>query len=82
LVFAWLASANRDAEAFSNPDRFDVTRTMNRHLAFGNGIHFCIGAPLARLEAAVALPMLLNQLPSLRVKREKPLWFETFACAI
>jgi cytochrome P450 len=71
LVFAWLASANRDVEAFSNPDRFDVTRTPNRHLAFGNGIHFCIGAPLARLEAAVALPMMLKQLPNLRVKREK-----------
>lgn len=73
LVFAWLASANRDAEAFPDPERFDVTRTPNRHLAFGHGIHFCIGAPLARMEATIALPMILQQLPNMRVIREKPL---------
>jgi cytochrome P450 len=73
LVFAWLASANRDAEAFLDPERFDVTRTPNRHLAFGHGIHFCIGAPLARMEATIALPMILQQLPNMRVIREKPL---------
>jgi cytochrome P450 len=73
LVFAWLASANRDGKAFPDPERFDITRTLHRHLAFGHGIHFCIGAPLARMEAAVALPMILKQLPNLRVIREKPL---------
>jgi cytochrome P450 len=73
LVFAWLASANRDAEVFADPERFDITRMPNRHLAFGHGIHFCIGAPLARMEAAVALPMILQQLPNIRVIREKPL---------
>ncbi|MBO0790578.1 MAG: cytochrome P450, partial [Ktedonobacteraceae bacterium] len=73
LVFAWLASANRDTEAFLDPERFDVTRTPNRHLAFGHGIHFCIGAPLARMEATIALPMILQQLPNMRVIREKPL---------
>jgi cytochrome P450 len=73
LVFAWLASANRDAEVFPDPERFDITRAPNRHLAFGHGIHFCIGAPLARMEAAIALPMILRQLPNVRVIREKPL---------
>ncbi|QBD76270.1 cytochrome P450 [Ktedonosporobacter rubrisoli] len=73
LIFAWQASANRDAEAFPDPERFDIMRTPNRHLAFGHGIHFCIGAPLARMEVAVALPLVLKHLPNLRVKREKPL---------
>jgi cytochrome P450 len=75
IIFAWLASANRDAEQFVEPERFDVQRTPNRHLAFGHGIHFCIGAPLARLEAAVALPMILQQLPNLRVEHEVSLEF-------
>jgi cytochrome P450 len=66
VVFAWIASANRDGAQFPNPDRFDITRSPNRHLAFGHGIHFCVGAPLARLEASIALPMMLEQLPHLR----------------
>jgi cytochrome P450 len=73
LVVAWLASANRDAEAFPDSEHFDITRSPNRHLAFGHGIHFCIGALLARMEAAVALPLILTHWPNLRVIREKPL---------
>ena len=57
------------ATQFPAADRFEVERTPNRHVAFGHGIHFCIGAPLARLEAALALPMMLEQLPDLRRDR-------------
>jgi cytochrome P450 len=77
MVFAWLASANRDERQFPEPERFDVTRTPNRHVAFGHGIHFCIGAPLSRMEAAVALPIILTQLAHLRVAyEESPELFE------
>lgn len=72
-VFSWLASANRDSEHFPEPERFDITRTPNRHLAFGHGIHFCIGAPLARMEAAIALPIIIEQLPDLHLVRQEPL---------
>lgn len=75
-VFAWLASANRDPEQFAEPERFDITRTPNKHVAFGHGIHFCIGAPLSRMEASVALPLILKQLPHLRVERERAKLFE------
>ena len=54
-VVAWIGSANRDEAAFDAPDRFDAHRAPNRHLAFGAGGHFCLGAPLARLEARIAL---------------------------
>ena len=72
-VFPWLASANRDERHFSNPEQFDITRHPNRHIAFGHGIHFCIGAPLSRLEASIALPMMLAQLPDLQVVHDQPL---------
>jgi len=66
LVLAWTASANRDPAQFQNPDRFAIEREPNRHLAFGHGIHYCVGAPLARLEARIALPMMLEQLRDLQ----------------
>jgi cytochrome P450 len=69
IVLPWLASANRDAAQFPDAGRFDVRREPNRHLAFGHGVHFCVGAPLTRLEANVALPMMLEQLGDLRVVR-------------
>jgi len=60
-VLVLYASANRDAEVFPDPDRFDILRPPNRHLAFGHGIHFCLGAQLARLEARVLVEALLHR---------------------
>jgi len=62
-----LRAANRDPEAFEDPDRFDVSREHKPHVAFGGGAHICIGAPLARLEAQVALPKLFARFPNLRL---------------
>jgi cytochrome P450 len=64
-LVAWIGSANRDERQFERPELFDVGRTPNRHLAFGHGIHFCLGAPLARLEARIALQSVLERLPGL-----------------
>ena len=72
-VLAWFASANRDAAQFPHPDQFDIKREPNRHLTFGHGIHFCVGAPLARLEARVALPMMLEQLKDLQRVESAPI---------
>ncbi len=66
FMVAWIASANRDETQFSNAAIFDITRTPNRHLAFGHGIHFCLGAPLARLEAKIALEIMLARLPEMK----------------
>jgi cytochrome P450 len=72
-VMLHYGAANRDEAYFGEPDRFDVHRAeADRHLAFGKGIHFCLGAPLARLELKVALPMLLDRLPNLRFAGERP----------
>jgi len=61
IVVAWLAAANRDERVYAEPDRFDIHRTPNPHLAFGHGIHFCLGAPLARLETRIAMGILIER---------------------
>lgn len=66
MIMASLLSANHDPEQFAEPERFDITRSPNRHLSFGAGLHFCLGAPLARLEAMIAINLLLQRLPRLR----------------
>jgi len=64
-LVAWIGSANRDERQFQRAAEFDVDRGQSRHLAFGHGIHFCLGAPLARLEARIALESILARLPGL-----------------
>lgn len=67
LVQAVLASANRDETQFENPDTLDLARDPNKHVAFGMGIHYCLGAPLARIEGQIAINMLLERMPDLRL---------------
>ena len=67
-----LGAANRDADTFPNPDSFDLTRDPNPHLAFGFGSHYCIGAPLARLEAQIAIPAILKRWSKIELLDPQP----------
>jgi len=69
-IAALLGSANRDEEIFENADKLDLTRSPNPHIGFGAGIHFCIGAPLARMEMTTALPQLVKKYPNLALNGE------------
>jgi cytochrome P450 len=67
VVMAMLSSANRDESVFKDAEKLDITRDPNRHLAFGVGMHYCLGAPLARMEGAIAINALLARFPNLQL---------------
>jgi hypothetical protein len=72
MVMPFIGAADRDPAQFSEPDRLDLGRTDNRHIAFGLGIHYCLGAPLARVEGQIAINALLRRLPKLALATERP----------
>jgi hypothetical protein len=73
-VLLMLGSANRDALEFSNPDRLDIARSPNRHLAFSQGIHFCMGAPLARMEGQIAIRRIFERFPRVHLMEAELTW--------
>jgi cytochrome P450 len=74
IVAALIAAANRDPEVFPDPDRFDITREGRGHVTFGFGIHFCVGAPLSRMEGRIAFEEILRRLPSFSREPGKLVW--------
>jgi hypothetical protein len=74
MAFQMLGAANRDPEQFDEPNTFDIARMPNRHIAFGHGIHFCIGAPLSRAEGEIVFSTILQRLPSIRLVEPEPQW--------
>ncbi len=76
-IAALLGSANRDSLVFDNPEKINLERNPNNHISFGGGIHFCLGAPLARLELSTSLPALFERFPTIQMT-EKPELRETF----
>ncbi|MEZ5854738.1 MAG: cytochrome P450 [Hyphomicrobiaceae bacterium] len=76
-VFAMINAANRDPRHFSDPENLDLAREPNRHLTFGQGPHFCIGAMLARLEARIALPRLFQRFPNMQLGAADPQWHDS-----
>lgn len=77
-VNVFIGSANRDPAQFHEPDRLDITRSENRHLSFSHGAHYCLGAPLARLEAQIAIATLLRRFPHLRLADAPIIWRNNF----
>ena len=77
FVVTAIGAANRDPRHFPDPDRLDIGRSENRHIAFGFGIHFCLGAPLARVEGQLALGALMQRMPKLRLAGPDLQWRES-----
>jgi pimeloyl-[acyl-carrier protein] synthase len=77
LVMPFIGAADRDPAQFPDPDRLDITRVDNRHIAFGWGIHFCLGAPLARVEGQIAITTLVQRFPKLALATHTPEYRES-----
>lgn len=77
-VAIMFAAANRDPARFENPNELDITRENNKHLSFGSGIHFCLGAPLARLEGQIAISAIIERLPGLELATDSPHYRDTY----
>lgn len=71
-------AANRDPARFANPNTLDITREDNPHVSFGGGVHYCLGAPLARLELQLAYQALLKRLPNLRLAGDAPVFKDAY----
>jgi len=78
VVVVLNGAANRDPAQFPDPDRFDIRRDPNDHVAFGEGIHFCLGAALARLEGSIAIGSVLQRFPRLRLGEKEPIYKKSF----
>ena len=76
-VFVMINAANHDPRIFDKPEQFDITRSPNLHLTFNYGPHFCMGAPLARLEGQIAIAEVLNRLPNLALASERYEYMDT-----
>ena len=74
VVLGSVGAANRDPEMFTDPDRLDIRRKNNKHIAFGHGEHYCIGAMLARMEAEIAIGAMVKRFPKMRLKSKRVKW--------